>query len=186
MTRITAPSGRSWDAPDVRGVELLRVAADVARTPGTAAALRAAQAEGHLALDDGEMGWSVAAALRTALAIVCARLLRDERRAPETLAHRDRLYELDGLLQTVLAPRRRGQYATFPSRRHMRQFEQMGFPVEAVALVIGMPLDEAQAHVEELGLRCVRTSWAAMDLAPGDLDVVADDGVITMILGLHM
>ena len=101
-------------------------------------------------------------------------------------AYRDRLYELDGLLQTVLAPRRRGQYATFPSRRHLQHLDRMGFPVEALALVIGMPLDEAQAHVKKLGLRCVRTSWAALDRAPGDLDVVADDGVITMILGLHM
>lgn len=100
--------------------------------------------------------------------------------------YRDRLYELDGLLQTVLAPRRRGQYATFPSRRHMRQFEQTGFPVEEVARVIGMPLEEAQAHVEKLGLRGVRTSYLLLDRAPGDLDVVADDGVVTMILGLHM
>ena len=68
----------------------------------------------------------------------------------------------------------------------MHQLERMGFPMEAVALVIGMPLDEAQAHVEKLGVRCVRTSWASLDLAPGDLDVVADDGVNTMILGLHM
>jgi hypothetical protein len=186
VTRITAPSGRSWDAPDPEGLELLRVAVDVARTPEAATALRAAQPEHDLALDDGEMGWSVAAALRTALAIICARLLRDESRTSDTLAYRDRLYELDGLLQTVLAPRRRGQYATFPSRRHMRQFEQMGYPVEEVARVIGMPLDEAQAHVEKLGLRRVRTTYMLMDRAPGELDVVADDGVITMILGLHM
>jgi hypothetical protein len=186
VTRITAPSGRSWDAPEPEGVELFRVALEVARTPEAATALRAAQAELDLALDDGEIGWSVAAALRTALAIICAHLLRDERRAPETLAYRDRLHELDGLLQTVLAPRRRGQYATFPSRRHMRQFEQMGFPVEEVAHVIGMPLEEAQAHVEQLGLRGVRTSCMLLDRAPGELDVVADDGVVTMILGLHM
>ena len=160
------------------------MAVDVARTPEAATALRAAQAERDLALDDGEMGWSVAAALRTALAIICARLLRDESRAPDTLAYRNRLYELDGLLQTVLAPRRRA--ATFPSRRHMRQFEQTGFPVEEVARVIGMPLGEAQAHVEKLGVRGVRTSYMLMDRAPGDLDVVADDGVVTMILGLHM
>ena len=103
---------------------------DVSRTPEAATALRAALVEHDLALDDGEVGRSVAAALRTALAIICARLLRDESRAVETLAYRDRLYALDGLLQTVLAPRRRGQYATFPSRRHTREFEQMGFPVE--------------------------------------------------------
>jgi hypothetical protein len=186
VTRIAGPSGRSWDAPDPEGVDLFRVAAEVARTQEAASALRRAQPEHDLVLDDGEMGWSVAAALRIALAIICARLLRDESRAPETLAYRDRLYELDRLLQTVLAPRRRGQYATFPSRRHMRQFEQMGFPVEEVARVIGMPLDEAQAHVEKLGLRGVRTSYMLMDRAPGDLDVVADDGVVTMILGLHM
>jgi hypothetical protein len=162
------------------------VAVDVARTPEAGTALGAAQAEHDLVLDDREIGWSVAAALRTALAIICARLLRDESRAPDTLAYRDRLYELDGLLQSVLAPRRRGQYATFPSRRHMRQFEQMGFPVEEVARVIGMPLDDAQAHVEKLGLREVRTTYMLMDRAPGELDVVADDGVITMILGLHM
>jgi hypothetical protein len=68
----------------------------------------------------------------------------------------------------------------------MHQFEQMGFPVEEVAHVIGMPIDEAQAHVEKLGLRQVRTSYMLMDKSPGDLDVGADDGVITMILGLHM
>jgi hypothetical protein len=62
----------------------------------------------------------------------------------------------------------------------------MGFPVEEVARVIGMPLDAAQAHVEKLGLRGVRTSYMLMDRAPGELDVVADNGVITMILGLHM
>jgi hypothetical protein len=186
VTRITSPSGRSWDAPDPEGAELLRVALGVSRTPEAANGLRAALAEHDLALDDGNVGWSVTAALRTALAIICARLLRDESRAAETLARRDRLYELDRLLQTVLAPRRRGQYATFPSRRHMRQFEQMGFPVEEVARVIGMPLDEAQAHVAKLGLRRVRTSYMLMDRAPGDLDVVADDGAVTMILGLHM
>jgi hypothetical protein len=49
-----------------------------------------------------------------------------------------------------------------------------------------MPLDAAQAHVEKLGLRGVRTSYMLMDRAPGELDVVADNGVITMILGLHM
>jgi hypothetical protein len=186
VTRITSPSGRSWDAPDPEGAELLRLAVDVSRTAEAATALKAAQAEHDLVLDDGEVGRSVAAALRTALAIICARLLRDECRAAETLAYRDRLYELDGLVQTVLAPRRRGQYATFPSRRHMRQFEPMGFPVEEVARVIGMPLDEAQAHAEKLGLRGVRTSYMLMDRAPGDLDVVADDGLVTMILGLHM
>jgi hypothetical protein len=186
VTRITAPSGRSWDAPDHEGAELLRGAVDVSRTPEAATALRAALVEHDLALDDGEVGRSVAAELRTALAIICARLLRDESRATETLAYRDRLYALNGLLQTVLAPRRRGQYATFPSRRHMRQFEQMGFPVEEVARVIGMPLDEAQAHVERLGLRAVRTGYMLMDRAPGEPDVVADDGVVTMILGLHM
>jgi hypothetical protein len=109
VTRITAPTGRPWDAPDPEGVELLRVAVDVARTPEAATALKRAQSEHDLVLDDGEMGWSVAAALRTALAIICARLLRDESRVSETLTYRDRLYELDGLLQTVLAPRRRGQ-----------------------------------------------------------------------------
>jgi hypothetical protein len=62
----------------------------------------------------------------------------------------------------------------------------MGYPVEEVSRVIGMPLDEAQAHVEKLGLRRVRTTYMLMDRAPGELDVVADDGVITMILGLHM
>jgi hypothetical protein len=58
--------------------------------------------------------------------------------------------------------------------------------VEEVARVIGMPLDEAQAHVEKLGLSGVRTGYMLLDRAPGDLDVVADDGVVTMILGLHM
>jgi hypothetical protein len=140
----------------------------------------------RVAPDGAELGWPIAAALRTALAIICARLLRGERRAPETLAYRDRLYELDGLLQTVLAPRRRGQYATFPSRRHMRQFEQMGFPVEKVARVIGMPLGEAQAHVNQLGLRRVRMTYMLMDRAPGDLDVIADDGVVTMTMGRHV
>jgi hypothetical protein len=186
VIRITAPNGRSWDASDAQGEELLRVAVDVARTPQAATALAAARADQqHLALDTGELGWSIAAALRTALAIICARLLRDESRAPETLAYRDRLYELDDLLQTILAPRRRGQYARFPSRRHMRQFEHMGFPVEEVARVIGMPLDEAQAHVKQLGLDRVRTTYMLIDRAPGHLDVIADDGVVTMILGLH-
>ena len=68
----------------------------------------------------------------------------------------------------------------------MRQFEQMGFPLEEVARVVGMPLEEAQAHVQKLGLRQVRTSYLLLDRAPGDLEVVADDGVVTMILGLHM
>src|SRR4051794_30446188 len=111
--RVTAPGGRDWDAPDHVGVELLRVAVDVARTPDATTALRTAQAEHALGLDDGELGRSLAAALRTALAIICARLLRDESRAPETLAYRDHLYELDDLLQPVLAPRRAGQYAPF-------------------------------------------------------------------------
>ena len=74
------------------------MAVDVARTPEAATALRAARAEQDLALDVAELGWSIAAALRTALANSCARLLRGESRAPETLAYRDRLYELDGLL----------------------------------------------------------------------------------------
>src|SRR5689334_16311184 len=124
MTSITAPNGSSWRAPDPEGAELLRVAADVALTREAATALHPAQGDHDLALGGGDVGWSIAAALRTALAIVCARLLRDESRARDALAYRDRLYELDRLLQTVLAPRRRGQYATFPSRRHMRQFER--------------------------------------------------------------
>jgi hypothetical protein len=58
------------------------VAVDAARTPEAATALTAARAEQDLAIDDGELGWSIAAALRTALAIICARLLRSESRAP--------------------------------------------------------------------------------------------------------
>jgi hypothetical protein len=158
---------------------LLRVAVDVARTPGAATVLRAALTEHDLALDDGEVGRSVAAALRTALAIICARLLRDESRAAETLAYRDRLYALDGLLQTVLAPRRRGQYATFPSRRHMREFEQMGFPVEEVARVIGMPpmkrrrtsrssgcVGCARVTCSWTGLQAISTWWPTMASSP--------------------
>ena len=122
--------------------------------------------------------------LRVAIGPLCARYLDTARPSPEATVQRDRLYELDQLLQPLIAPRR-GKYATFPSRRHHQQLTSRGIEAAAVARLIGLPLNEAQCEARKLGLR-VSTAYMLLNRAERQLDVLADDGEVTNILGLHI
>jgi hypothetical protein len=184
MGRITFGDRAGWSAPDAEVAELLAVAAEHARSPDTRAALVGAYPGGELRLEAGAPGRSVALSLRVAIGLICARYLATADRSPTARAQRDRLYELDQLLQPLIAPRR-GKYPTFPSRRHHEQLTARGIEPAAVAPLIGLPLEEAAGEAGKLGLR-VSTAYRLMNRSERKLDVLADDGDVTNILGLHI
>ena len=184
MGRITVGDRAGWSAPDAEVAELLAVAGECARSADTRAALSVADPAGELRLEAGAPGRSVAVSLRVAIGLICARYLASADRSRAAGAQRDRLYELDQLLQPVVAPRR-GKYPTFPSRRHHDQLTYRGIEPAAVARLIGLPLEEAAVAAGKLGLR-VSTAYMLLNRAPGQLDVLADDGEVTNILGLHI
>jgi DNA-directed RNA polymerase specialized sigma24 family protein len=80
---------------------------------------------------------------------------------------------------------RRGKYPTFPSRRHHEQLAALDIDPAAVALLTGLPYDEAREAADKLGLR-LSTGYMLLHRAPRQLDVLADDGEVTNILGLHV
>jgi hypothetical protein len=182
--RIAVADRRDWAAPDAELAELFTAAREATRSPEALAVLSGADPAGELRLEGGLAGRSVAVSLRVALGLICARYLESADRGPEAAAQRDRLYELDQLLQRLIAPRR-GRYPTFPSRRHHEQLTARGIEPAAVARLIGLTLDEASLEAGKLGLR-VSTGYMLLNRAPGQLDVLADDGEITNILGLHI
>jgi hypothetical protein len=184
MGRITVAERGGWSAPDAEVAELLATARDAARSPEALAVLSGADPTGELRLEGGVAGRSVAVSLRIAIGLICARFLDSASRAPEAAAQRDRLYELDQLLQRLIAPRR-GKYPTFPSRRHHQQLTARGIEPAAVARLIGLSLEDANREARKLGLR-VSTGYMLLNRAPGQLDVLADDGEVTNILGLHI
>jgi hypothetical protein len=113
-----------------------------------------------------------------------ARYLATTDRSQAGRAQRDRLYELDQLLQPLIAPGR-GKYPTFPSRRHHEQLTARGIEPAAVAPLIGLPLEEAALQSRKLGLR-LSTAYMLLNRSERQLDVLADDGEVTNILGLHI
>jgi hypothetical protein len=184
MGRITVADRGGWSAPDAEVAELLAAARDAARSPEALDALSGADPAGELRLEGGVDSRPVAVALRVAIGLICARYLDSARPDAEAAAQRDRLYELDQLLQRLIAPRR-GRYPTFPSRRHHQQLTARGIEPAAVAPLIGLSFEDAELEARKLGLR-VSTGYMRLDRAPGQLDVLADDGEVTNILGLHI
>jgi hypothetical protein len=184
MGRITVADRGGWSAPDAEVAELLAAARDAARSPEALAVLSGLDPAGELRLEGGVASRPVAVALRVAIGLICARYLDSASPDPAAAAQRDRLYELDQLLQRLIAPRR-GRYPTFPSRRHHQQLTARGIEPAAVAPLIGLSLDDAELEARKLGLR-VSTGYMLLNRAPGQLDVLADDGEVTNILGLHI
>jgi len=184
MGRITVGDRTVWSAPDAEVAELLAMAAGCARSADTRAAFTGADPAGELRIEAGAPARSVAVSLRVAIGLICARFLATGDRSRAARAQRDRLYELDQLLQPLIAPRR-GTYPTFPSRRHHEQLTTRGVEPAAVARLIGLPLEEAAVKVRNLGLR-VSTAYMLLDRSARQLDVLADDGEVTNILGLHI
>jgi hypothetical protein len=183
MGRVTRSNGAEWSAPDPEVAELFAVARQASRSSGARAVLSESEPALAVHLDEDPTSRSVAVALRVAVGLICARLL-DGDPSPAARGQRDRLYELDQLLQPLIAPRR-GKYATFPSRRHHRQLTTRGIDPTAVACLIGLPLSEAQIAANKLGLR-VSTAHMLLNRADRQLDVLADEGAVTNILGLHI
>lgn len=184
MGRITVADRGGWWAPDAELAELLAAARDAARAPEALAVLSGADPTGELRLEGDVAGRPVAVSLRVAIGLICARYLDSASRGPEAAAQRDRLYELDQLLQRLIAPRR-GRYPTFPSRRHHQQLTARGIEPAAVARLIGLSLEDAELEARKLGLR-VSTGYMLLDRSERQLDVLADDGEVTNILGLHI
>jgi hypothetical protein len=182
--RITVADRGEWSAPDAEVAELLACAREATRLPEVLAVLRSADPAGELHLEGGVAGRSVAFSLRVAIGLICARYLDAANRGPEAAAQRDRLYELDQLLQRLIAPRR-GRYPTFPSRRHHEQLIARGIEPAAVARLIGLSLEEATLEAGKLGLG-LSTGYMLLHRAERQLDVLADDGDVTNILGLHI
>jgi hypothetical protein len=183
MGRITLANGVGWSAPDAEVDDLLAAARAAARSPDALAVLTGGDPARELRLESDACGRSVAVALRIAIGLICSRFLKADR-SPEAVAQRDRLYELDQLLQPLIAPGR-GKYATFPSRRHHHQLTSRGIEPAAVAPLIGLPLEEAEIAARKLGLR-VSTGYMLLNRRERQLDVLADDGEVTNILGLHI
>jgi hypothetical protein len=184
MGRITVTDRGGWWAPDAEVAELLAAARDAAQAAEALAVLSEADPAGELRLEGGETSRTVAVALRVAIGLICARYLDSASPDPGAAAKRDRLYELDQLLQRLIAPRR-GKYPTFPSRRHHQQLIVRGIEPAAIAQLIGLSLEDAELEARKLGL-CVSTGYMLVNRAPGQLDVLADDGEVTNILGLHI
>jgi hypothetical protein len=184
MGRISLANGIGCSAPDAEVDDLLAAARSAARSPDAVAILTGADPSGELRLETDARGRSVAVALRIAIGLICARFLNTSDPTPEAVAQRDRLYELDQLLQPLIAPGR-GKYATFPSRRHHDQLTSRGIEPAAVARLIGLPLEEAEIAARKLNLR-VSTGYMLLNRSAGQLDVLADDGEVTNILGLHI
>jgi hypothetical protein len=148
------------------------------------AVLTGADPAGELRLDRDACGRLVAVSLRIAIGLICSRFLNSSDPSPEAVAQRDRLYVLDQLLQPLIAPGR-GKHATFPSRRHHDQLTSQGIEPAALAPLIGLPLTEAARAASNLGLR-VSTGYMLLNRSERQLDVLADDGEVTNILGLHI
>jgi hypothetical protein len=184
MGRVTLGEGVRWSALDADVAELLAAARPAARSPEAVTVLTGADPAGELRLESDACGRSVAVSLRVAIGLICARFLDSSDPTPEAVAQRDRLYELDQLLQPLIAPGR-GKYATFPSRRHHDQLTSRGIEPAALARLIGLPLAEAARAASKLGLR-VSTGYMLLHRSEGQLDVLADDGEVTNILGLHI
>jgi hypothetical protein len=184
MGRVTLGDGVGWSAPDAEMADLLAAARPSARSPDALAVLTDIDPAGELRLESDARGRSVAVSLRIAIGLICARFLNSADRNPQAVAQRDRLYELDQLLQPLIAPGR-GKYATFPSRRHHDQLTSRGIEPAAVAPLIGLPLEEAAIAASKLGLR-VSTAYMLLNRSERQLDVLADDGEVTNILGLHI
>jgi hypothetical protein len=184
MGRITVADRGGWSAPDAEVAELLAAARDATRSTEALAVLNGADPTGELRLEGDAASRPVAVSLRVAIGLICARYLDSASPDPEAAAQRDRLYELDQLLQRLIAPRR-GKYPTFPSRRHHQQLTARGIEPAAVARLIGLPLEDAMLEASKLGLG-VSTGYMLLNRAPRQLDVLADDGEVTNILGLHI
>jgi hypothetical protein len=180
--RITVADRGGWWAPDAEVAELLAAARDAAGSPEALAVLSGADPTGELGLEGGVAGRPVAVSLRVAIGLICARYLDSASRGLEAAAQRDRLYELDQLLQRLIAPRR-GRYPT--SRRHHQQLAARGIEPAAVARLIGLSLEDAELEAGKLGLR-VSTAYMLLNRSERQLDVLADDGEVTNILGLHI
>jgi hypothetical protein len=60
-----------------------------------------------------------------------------------------------------------------------------GIDPAAVAPLIGLPLTEAATAASRLGLR-VSTAYMLLDRSERQLDVLADEGEVTNIVGLHI
>jgi hypothetical protein len=184
MGRIAVADRGGWWAPDAEVAELLAAARDAARSSEALAVLSDADPTGELRLEGGVAGRPVAVSLRVAIGLICAQYLDSASRGPEAAAQRDRLYELDQLLQRLIAPRR-GRYPAFPSRRHHQQLTARGIAPATVARLIGLSLEDAQLEAHKLGLR-VSTGYMLLNRSERQLDVLADDGEVTNILGLHI
>jgi hypothetical protein len=157
---------------------------DAPTAVATAALLTGADPGSELRLEGDGSSRAVAVSLRIAIGLSCARYLDTADPSPEAVAQRDRLYELDQLLQPLIAPGR-GSYPTFPSRRHHRQLTSRGIDPAALAPLIGLSLNEAAIEAGKLGLR-VSTAYMLLNRSERQLDVLADDGEVTNILGLHI
>jgi hypothetical protein len=159
MGRVTLGDSVGWSAPDAEVADLLAAARPAARSPDALAVLTGAEPAGELRLESDAWGRSVAVSLRIAIGLICSRFLNSADPTPEAVAQRDRLYELDQLSR--------------------------GIEPAAVAPLIGLPLEEAAIAASKLGLR-VSTAYMLLNRSERQLDVLAEDGEVTNILGLHI
>jgi hypothetical protein len=130
---------------------------------------------------------ALAATLRAAIGVL---LSRDHSRGPRDQERRQRLEELDVLLQPAIDPNHllpnHRPRITFPSRRQADQLDRYGYDGEQVAALVGLPHAQATDAARALGLR-LSTAIAKMNRDPSQLDVYVDaDGFVSSIAGLHV
>lgn len=187
MLTVLGPEQRTWDATEADAAAVIKLAREQVADNNALVQLDAGIEGGMLDLSDREdpLALTIGIGLRRAVALAVEAGLRKSPGAGSA-DERASLRRLDELLQLVIAPRRRGQFTTFPTRRVLSQLDERGIAVGDLAQVIGLPVDDAAEHIRRLGCRNLRVDDSRMDLVPLDLDVAVDRDRVTNIVGFHV